>query len=192
MENLNQLADETLVKRYMDGEDDVFDVLLSRHKDRLYTYILRKLHDSDKADDVFQDTFVKVITTLRGGRYTENGKFYAWLQRIAHNLIIDCYRTAESENLLSDDEAEGRLLDGVASALSCREDEIVTAQTLSDVRSMMNHLPESQRQVVFMRFYQNLSFKEIAEETGVSINTALGRMRYALLGMRRMSGLAAG
>lgn len=192
MENLNQLADETLVKRYMDGEDDVFDVLLSRHKDRLYTYILRKLHDSDKADDVFQDTFVKVITTLRGGRYTENGKFYAWLQRIAHNLIIDCYRTAESENLLSDDEAEGRLLDGVASALSCRKDEIVTAQTLSDVRSMMNHLPESQRQVVFMRFYQNLSFKEIAEETGVSINTALGRMRYALLGMRRMSGLAAG
>lgn len=192
MENLNQLADETLVRRYMDGEDDVFDVLLSRHKDRLYTYILRKLHDSDKANDVFQDTFVKVITTLRGGRYTENGKFYAWLQRIAHNLIVDCYRSAESENLLSDDEAEGRLLDGVASALSCREDEIVTAQTLSDVRSMMNHLPESQRQVVFMRFYQNLSFKEIAEETGVSINTALGRMRYALLGMRRMSGLAAG
>ena len=192
MENLNRLADDVLVKRYMEGEDNVFDVLLSRHKDRLYTYILRKLHDSDRANDVFQDTFVKVITTLRGGRYTESGKFYAWLQRIAHNLIVDSFRTADAEGLLSDDEAEGRLLDGVASSAASREDEIVTSQTLNDVRGMMELLPEAQRQVVFMRYYQNLSFKEIADETGVSINTALGRMRYALLGMRRMSGLAAG
>lgn len=191
MENLNLLADETLVKRYVEGQDEAFDALLSRYQDRLYTYIVRQTRDNERANDVFQDTFVKVITTLRSGRYTESGKFYAWLQRIAHNLIIDHYRAVETENTLSNDEAEGRLLDSVASTAENCEDELVTAQTLQDVRRMMEHLPEAQRQVVFMRFYQNLSFKEIADETGVSINTALGRMRYALLGMRRMAGAAA-
>lgn len=192
MENLNLLTDETLVRRYAEGQDEAFDALLSRYKDRLYTYIVRQLRDTEKANDVFQDTFVKVITTLRNGRYTESGKFYAWLQRIAHNLVIDHFRSIETENTLSNDEAEGRLLDNVASSAENCEDELVATQTLKDVRSMMEHLPETQRQVVFMRFYQNLSFKEIADETGVSINTALGRMRYALLGMRRMAGATAG
>lgn len=191
MENLNLLADEMLVRRYVEGQDEAFDALLSRYKDRLYSYIVHQLHDREKANDIFQDTFVKVIMTLRSGRYTENGKFYAWLQRIAHNLVIDHYRSVETESTISDDETDGRLLENVAVATESREDEFITTQTLKEVRDMMNHLPEAQRQVVFMRFYQNLSFKEIADETGVSINTALGRMRYALLGMRRMAGAAA-
>ena len=139
------------------------------------------------ADDLFQETFVKAIMTLRQGRYQQNGKFYAWLTRIAHNLLIDQFRTEHNESMLYDDDAENAWHDAALLADTNRENEIVTEQVLRDVRKLMDKLPDNQREVVYMRFYQNLSFKEISDCTGVSINTALGRMRYAILNMRRMA-----
>lgn len=187
MEDLTKLTDEELVHLFMKDCNEAFDVLLQRHKDRLYSYIFYIVRNNDVADDLFQETFVKAITTLRQGRYQENGKFYAWLTRIAHNLLIDQFRTERNEAMLYDEDAENAWHECALLADSYRESEMVTEQVLKDVRRLMDHLPNSQREVVFMRFYQDLSFKEIADLTGVSINTALGRMRYAILNMRRMA-----
>ena len=139
------------------------------------------------ADDLFQETFVKAIMTLRQGRYQQNGKFYAWLTRIAHNLLIDQFRTEHNESLLYDEDAENAWHDAALLADTTLESELVTEQVLRDVRKLMDLLPDNQREVVYMRFYQNLSFKEISDCTGVSINTALGRMRYAILNLRKMA-----
>ena len=180
-------ADETLVALYAQGNNEAFDILLNRYKDRLYAYIYYTVRNEELAEDIFQETFTKAIVTIQQGRYNENGKFPAWLTRIAHNLIIDCFRQEKQENLVSCDEEERNLLNNIRLSEGTVEAEIVNHQILSDVRRLMKHLPDEQREVVHMRFYQDLSFKEIAEMTGVSINTSLGRMRYAILKLRRMA-----
>ena len=180
-------ADETLVALYAQGNNEAFDILLNRYKDRLYAYIYYTVRNEELAEDIFQETFTKAIVTIQQGRYNENGKFPAWLTRIAHNLIIDCFRQEKQENLVSCDEEERNLLNNIRLSEGTVEAEIVNHQILSDVRRLMKHLPDEQREVVHMRFYQDLSFKEIAEMTGVSINTSLGRMRYAILNLPRMA-----
>lgn len=187
MENLNLMTDEELAIMYVDGDNKAFDLLLSRNQEMLFTYILFFVRDREMANDMFQETFFKVVSRLQQGKYIANGKFSAWLMRIAHNVIMDWYRQQRAQNIV--DAPKENDLSNVGSTLleSSREGELVNNQVMEDVRRMMSHLPASQREVVFMRFYQQMSFKEIAEATGVSINTALGRMRYAILNLRRMT-----
>lgn len=187
MENLNLMTDEELAIMYVDGDNKAFDLLLSRNQEKLFTYILFVVRDREMANDMFQETFFKVVSRLQQGKYIANGKFSAWLMRIAHNVIMDWYRQQRAQNIV--DAPKENDLSNVGSTLleSSREGELVNNQIMEDVRRMMSHLPASQREVVFMRFYQQMSFKEIAEATGVSINTALGRMRYAILNLRRMT-----
>lgn len=187
MQKTIQLTDEQLVAAYAKGDNDAFDALLNRHRDRIFTYILRIVRNKDIADDIFQETFVKAIMTIKQGRYTECGKISSWLVRIAHNLIIDHYRQTKSENTVSTDNDDVDILNRRDLSDANIEDLIVNDQILTDVRRIMEVLPEAQREVLEMRFYRDMSFKEIAEATGVSINTALGRMRYAVLNMRRIA-----
>lgn len=181
------MADEQLVKAYAKGNNEAFDTLLKRHQDRIFTYILRIIKNEDIANDIFQETFVKAILTIKQGRYTENGKFPAWISRIAHNLIIDYYRQEKSENLQSADVEDIDILNRKELCEATIEDLIISDQIREDVKYLIEELPELQKEVLKMRYYQNLSFKEIAELTGVSINTALGRMRYAIINLRRLS-----
>lgn len=187
MENLNLMTDEELAIMYVDGDNKAFDLLLSRNQEKLFTYILFVVRDREMANDMFQETLFKVVSRLQQGKYIANGKFSAWLMRIAHNVIMDWYRQQRAQNIV--DAPKENDLSNVSSTLleSSREGELVNNQVMEDVRRMMSHLPASQREVVFMRFYQQMSFKEIAEATGVSINTALGRMRYAILNLRRIT-----
>ena len=187
MENLNVLTDDMLVARYQGGDDKAFDELLTRYQGKLYNYILFAVRNQELAEDIFQETFVKAIVTIQQGRYTADGRFGAWITRIAHNLVIDSFRSERNENTISNDECEVDLLNNIDLCDDNVEMQMVNDQTLADVRRLVDALPHNQREVVYMRYYQDLSFKEIAEITGVSINTALGRMRYALLGMRRMA-----
>lgn len=188
MENISRLTDEELAISYLRGNNRAFDELLSRNQSKLFSYILFVVRDEDKANDLFQETFVKVITKLHQGRYVDSGKFGAWIMRIAHNVIMDWYREQRSRNLIEPtDENDLSNLSGNEILDSNVENRYVNDQIMVDVKNMMNMLPPTQREVVFMRFYQDLSFKEIAETTGVSINTSLGRMRYAILNLRRMS-----
>ena len=163
-----------------------FDELLARNQQKLYSYILFVVRDPEVANDVFQDTFVKVITKLQEGRYTDSGKFSFWLTRIAHNIIMDSYRQQRGAHIVepTEDNDLSNLSSNEVMDIN-RENEFVNAQVLHDVRHLMDTLPAPQREVVYMRFYQEMSFKEIAETTGCSINTSLGRMRYALINMRR-------
>ena len=188
MKNLAKMSDEELALCYMDGNNRAFDLLLSRNQTKLFSYILFVVRDQDKANDLFQETFVKIIVKLQGHKYAPIGKFSAWCMRIAHNVIMDWYREQKAERIVEPTEdndlsniSNDSLLD------SNIENRFTSDQVLSDVKKMMNHLPAAQREVVFMRFYQVMSFKEIAATTNVSINTALGRMRYALLNMRKMA-----
>ena len=189
MNNLNEMTDEQLALSYVNGNNRAFDLLLSRNQSKLFSYILFVVRDRDVADDIFQETFVKVVTRMQQGKYTTSGKFSAWIMRIAHNVIMDWYREQRSDKIveaprdndLSNVGRKDELLDGSI------ESQFVNMQVLADVKKMMNNLPAPQREVVFMRFYQDLSFKEIAEMTGVSINTSLGRMRYAIMNLRRMA-----
>lgn len=188
MENISRLTDEELAISYVRGNNRAFDELLSRNQSKLFSYILFVVRDENKANDLFQETFVKVITKLHQGRYVDSGKFGAWIMRIAHNVIMDWYREQRSRNLIEPtDENDLSNLSGNEILDSNVENRYVNDQIMVDVKNMMNMLPPTQREVVFMRFYQDLSFKEIAETTGVSINTSLGRMRYAILNLRRMS-----
>lgn len=181
------MTDEQLVNAYAQGSNEAFDTLLLRHRDRIYNYIFRIIKNEDIANDIFQETFVKAILTIKQGRYTENGKFPAWISRIAHNLIIDYYRQEKSENVQSADVTDANVLNRKDLCEETIEDVIVSRQIREDVKQLIAHLPELQREVLNMRYYQNMSFKEIAEATGVSINTALGRMRYAILNLRRIA-----
>ncbi len=181
------MADEELVVMYATGNNAAFDVLLNRYKSNIHAYIYYIVRDRDLTEDIFQETFVKVIMTIKQGRYTENGKFKAWITRIAHNLIIDHFRQERNENTISNDEVEVDLFNDMRLCEKTIEDHLVQAQVFSDVKKMVEYLPDNQREVLEMRYYQNMSFKEIADRTGVSINTALGRMRYAILNMRRMA-----
>lgn len=187
MENLKQMTDDMLVTLYLGGNNSAFDTLLSRHQDRLFNYIYFIVRSKEVAEDIFQETFVKAIVTLQQGRYTNDGKFAAWITRIAHNLVIDQFRIERNENTVSNDETGIDLLNNAKLSEGNIENQMVNEQVLKDVRMLIDELPDCQREVVFMRYYQDMSFKEIADITGVSINTALGRMRYAVLNMRRIA-----
>lgn len=188
MRNLNDLPDEQLALLYIEGDNSAFDLLLQRNQAKLFSYILFVVRDRDVADDIFQETFVKVITKLHQRKYATTGKFSAWLMRIAHNIIMDWYREQRAGHIV-EPTADNDLsnISGQQVLDSNIEGQYVNEQVLCDVKRMMNMLPPTQREVVFMRFYQDLSFKEIASLTNVSINTALGRMRYAVLNLRRMA-----
>ena len=188
MENLNAMTDEQLALLYIEGNNKAFDLILSRNQTKLFSYILFVVRDQDVANDIFQETFVKVITKLHQRKYATTGKFAAWLMRIAHNVIMDLYREQKSERIVDQvDNNDLSNLSGDDYIDLNIESQFVNEQVMADVRKMMNRLPATQREVVFMRFYQDMSFKEIAEATGVSINTSLGRMRYAILNLRRMA-----
>ena len=187
MQKYKQLTDEQLVAAYAKGDNGAFDELLNRHRSRVFAYILKLVKSKDVADDIFQETFVKAIMTIRQGRYTESGRISSWLIRIAHNLVIDYYRQNKSESTVSSDNDEVDILNRRELADDNIEDLMVSSQIYEDVRRIMESLPEAQREVLEMRFYRDMSFKEIAEATNVSINTALGRMRYAVLNMRRIA-----
>ena len=187
MKRFNDKSDDQLITLYVDGKNEAFDELLERHKDRVFMYIYHTVKNEDLANDLFQDTFVKAITTIKQGRYVENGHFAAWVTRIAHNLIIDYYRQVRSENLQSTDDTDANILNRKELSDITIEDTMVNNQIQSDVRRLIRSLPANQREVLVLRYYKNLSFKEIADITGVSINTALGRMRYAVLNLRRMA-----
>lgn len=187
MQQFTQLTDDKLVAAYAGGENQAFDVLLRRHQARVFSYIYSVVKNRDIADDIFQETFVKAIMTIRQGRYAESGKFSAWISRIAHNLIIDYYRQEKSENTLSADDESVDVLNRREHSDSNIEDAMVSEQIQDDVRRIIEALPDNQREVLMMRYYKDMSFKEIADVTNVSINTALGRMRYAILNMRRIA-----
>ena len=187
MENLNQLTDDMLVALYSKGGNKAFDELLSRYQSKLFNYIYFVVRNQEQAEDIFQETFVKAIVTIQQGRYTADGRFGAWLTRIAHNLVIDSFRQERNENTVSNDESEVDLFNNADLCDDNIEMQMINDQTLADVRRLVDALPDNQREVIYMRFYQDLSFKEIADITGVSINTALGRMRYAILNMRRIA-----
>lgn len=186
MKKLQDMTDEELALSYVDGNNRAFDLLLSRNQSKLFSYILFVVHDRETAEDLFQETFVKAIVRLQDGSYTASGKFGAWMMRIAHNVVMDWYRDMSSRHIVEvtkdndlsnmggDDVLEGNI-----------EGRYVNTQVMADVRRLIDTLPPIQRKIVFMRYFQELSFKEIAELTNVSINTALGRMRYAIINMRR-------
>ncbi len=187
MDNLTSKTDEKLVAMYVNGSDFAFDILLNRHKQLLYNYILFKVRDSDLAEDIFQDTFIKAIITIKQGKYIESGKFKAWIMRIAHNLIIDYFRQKSAESTISNDQYEVDLLNNPALCEETIETIMVKRQVIDDIKKLICLLPETQREVLEMRYYKDMSFKEISDITGVSINTALGRMRYAILNIRKMA-----
>lgn len=187
MLDTSQMTDNGLVEAYVNGNNKAFDELLKRHQTKLFAYIMSIVSDADLANDIFQETFVKVITNIRQGKYVDTGKFSAWLMRIAHNMIIDHFRQAKAEKTISTDEESSTVLNCAELAEASIEDCMVNTQIHDDVRRIIDALPENQREVLKMRFYQGLSFKEIAEATGTGINTALGRMRYAILNMKRLA-----
>jgi len=186
MNNLSALTDHELVKLYEEGNDSAFDILLARHQSYIYSYILFLVKDSDVANDFFQDTFQRAIIAIRSHKYQTTGKFSAWLTRVAHNLIIDKSRESETTCTVREDQVKPKALNSLRLSEATKEDEMIDSQTREGIRQMLDYLPEPQREVILMRFYDDLSFKEIAQLTGVSINTALGRMHYALINLRKL------
>ncbi|NDV69545.1 RNA polymerase sigma factor [Dysgonomonas sp. 25] len=187
MGTLKTMTDEQLVYSYSDGNNQAFDILLERHKQAVYNYIYFIVRKKELAEDIFQETFIKAVINIKQGRYTENGKFKAWISRIAHNLIIDHFRQLKNENTVSNDETSIDLLNNPSLCDTTIEDQLIKSQITADVRKLISYLPDAQREVLEMRYYKDLSFKEISDITGVSINTALGRMRYAILNIRKMA-----
>jgi RNA polymerase sigma-70 factor (ECF subfamily) len=184
--NLTRLKDQELVERFVKGEKYCMQELIKRHKDRVYTYILLIVKNPHVADDLFQDTFIKVIKSLEKKKYKDEGRFLSWVIRIAHNLTIDYFRKNKNQNTYSNDDGEIDLLNSPKFSDTTVEEQLIDDQKVKDVRFLIDKLPKDQKQVVLMRHYGDMSFKEIAEQTGVSINTALGRMRYALINMRKL------
>ncbi|MBL4705148.1 MAG: sigma-70 family RNA polymerase sigma factor [Flavobacteriales bacterium] len=187
-----QTQERDLIRLYLNGKEQAFEILLKRHQDRVYNYIYMMVKDADLANDVFQDTFMKVINTLKGGKYNEEGKFLPWTMRIAHNLIIDHFRKSAKMPMVGkkkragDEDDDFDIFQVIKFADLNVEDVIVEEQIHADVRKLVELLPDEQREVVKMRHYTGMSFKDIADTSGVSINTALGRMRYALINLRKM------
>jgi len=180
------LSDQDLVQAYIKGDQSAIEVLINKHRSKVYTYILLTIKNQQLAEDLFQETFIKVIQSLRGGKYKDNGKFLSWVIRIAHNLIIDHFRKEKQMNTLSNDDSEVDLFNSKKLSDSNIEEIIIHTQIKSEIRILINELPDDQREVVLLRHYGGLSFKEIADQTDVSINTALGRMRYALINLRKL------
>ena len=188
MKNQAVMTDEELALSYVNGDNRAFDELLLRNQSKIFSYILFVVRDRDTADDIFQETFVKVVVKHQQRKYIPSGKFSAWVLRIAHNVIMDLYRGQKSQKII--DAVDDNDLSNIAGSdmiIGNVENQFVNTQVLSDVRKMMNLLPTTQREVVYMRYFQQMSFKEIADTTNVSINTSLGRMRYAIINLRRMA-----
>jgi RNA polymerase sigma-70 factor (ECF subfamily) len=177
--------DRALIAQFQQGDQRAFEILFARHRDQVYTKLYLLVRDHDVAADLFQDVFIKVVDVLRSGKYNEEGKFLPWVMRIAHNAGIDHFRR-QKKMPLSRGTDEYDLLGGLQDPEMTMEDEIISERILSDIRQLVAQLPEEQREVVVMRMYKEMSFKDIAESTGVSINTALGRMRYALINLRKL------
>ena len=187
MKKLTKLTDRELVQPYATNDIEALDELLRRHQDKVYSYIYHVVKNKELVDDLFQETFVKAIMTIKQGGYTEHGKFSAWLIRIAHNLVIDSFRHEKWENMISSAEDESDPLNRRELSEGNIEDFMINDQIKKDIRKIVMSLPDAQREVLVMRFYRNMSFKEIADATSVSINTALGRMRYGIMNMRRIA-----
>ena len=187
MKKLTKPTDRELVQAYANNDNEAFDELLRRHQDKVYSYIYHVVKNKELVDDLFQETFVKAIMTIKQGGYTEHGKFSAWLIRIAHNLVIDSFRHEKWENMISSAEDESDPLNRRELSEGNIEDFMINDQIKKDIRKIVMSLPDAQREVLVMRFYRNMSFKEIADATSVSINTALGRMRYGIMNMRRIA-----
>ena len=183
---LHNLGDYELIKQYLDGNSACLEFLINRHKSKVFSYILMVVKNRELAEDIFQDTFIKVIKSLHAGKYSEEGRFVSWVMRIAHNLIIDFYRKGKHLQTVSDDDTEVPLFNSTKFSDINIEDELVVNQIHSDLRVLIDKLPHEQREVVVLRYYKDMSFKEIAEQTNVSINTALGRMRYAIINIRKI------
>ena len=183
---LHKLEDQELVKKFLNGDKSSIEVLIKRHKNKVYTYIILTVKNQHLAEDIFQDTFIKVIKSLHEGKYKDNGKFLSWVIRIAHNLIIDHYRKEKQINTYSNEDYEADIFNSRRLADGNVEEFLIQDQITSDVRRLIEELPDDQKQVILLRHYGGLSFKEIAEQTDVSINTALGRMRYALINLRKL------
>lgn len=179
-------SDSQLIAEYLDGKQHSLEILISRHKNRVFAYILMVVKDKQLADDIFQDTFIKVINTMQAGSYKEEGKFIQWVMRIAHNLIIDYFRKSKRLPLVDNDSSEYDIFDTIRFTDVSVEERMIIDQIHQDVRDLIELLPQEQKEVLFMRHYSDMSFKDIAEQTDVSINTALGRMRYALINLRKM------
>ncbi|MCF8321041.1 MAG: sigma-70 family RNA polymerase sigma factor [Flavobacterium sp.] len=180
-----QTSDALLVKNYIAGDENSLSILINRHQSKIYGFIYSKLSDRDIADDIFQDTFIKVIKTLKSNSYNEEGKFLPWVMRISHNLIIDHYRKNKKMPMFRETE-DFSIFSIMSDNVPNIESQLITSQVESDLRKLIEELPEDQKEVLVMRMYQDLSFKEISELTGVSINTALGRMRYAIMNLRKV------
>ncbi|KAF0194170.1 MAG: RNA polymerase sigma-70 factor ECF subfamily [Bacteroidetes bacterium] len=180
------VSDQELINRYLDGKEICLEQLIHRHKNKVFSYILMVVKDKQHADDIFQDTFIKVIHTLRSGTYKEEGKFIQWVMRIAHNLVIDHFRKSRRIPIVDSPNDEFNIFDNLRIYDESAEDRIINEQIHRDVRALIDFLPPEQREVLVMRHYSDMSFKEIAEQTDVSINTALGRMRYALINLRKL------
>ena len=182
----HNLTDYELVERFIEGDQGSIEYLINRHRKKVYTYIFLIVKDQHLAEDIFQDTFIKVIKSLLDGKYKDNGRFISWVIRIAHNLIIDHFRKEKQLKTFSNDDYESDLFNSKKFSDKNIEEELVFEQITEDIRNLVEELPEDQKEVVILRHYVGLSFKEIADQTNVSINTALGRMRYALINLRKL------
>jgi len=180
------LTDYELIEKFVKGDHSSFEHLVYRHKNKVYAYIGMYVRDSALVEDLFQDTFLKVLQSLQAGKYRDDGKFLSWVMRISHNLIIDHFRKEKQMNIITNDDYEADIFNSRKIVESNAEDVIVKKQIRKDLRRIIDQLPADQKEVVILRHFADLSFKEIAEITGVSINTALGRMRYALINIRKM------
>ncbi len=178
--------DQELIKEFINGKDENIEILVNRYKNKVYTYILIMVKNEHLAEDIFQETFIKVIKSLHKGKYKHDGKFLSWVIRIAHNLVIDHFRREKNQNTVANEDYEMDVFNSTRFSDQNVEEDIIQQQIIDDVRSLIDYLPEDQKQVILLRHYGGLSFKEIAEQTNVSINTALGRMRYALINLRKI------
>ena len=179
-------TDYELVQEFIGGSQSGIEILIKRHKNRVYTYIMLMVKNGQLAEDIFQDTFIKVIHSLKAGKYKDNGRFLSWVIRIAHNLVIDHFRKEKQMNMLSNDDTVVDLFNNRKLADKNVEENLIYDQVCTDIRALIEKLPDDQKEVILLRHYGDLSFKEIADQTGVSINTALGRMRYALINLRKL------
>lgn len=185
--NVTKLSDSVLLNLYLSGEEKgAISNLIERHTPRVRSYIRMMVKDNDLAEDLFQETFIKAVRVIDDGRYTDNGRFLSWVLRIAHNIVIDHFRSKKNANTIGESEAGYDVLGSLKFASEPIEEKIIHQQIADDVRRLIDFLPEEQQEVVRMRYYNDMSFKEIADTSGVSINTALGRMRYALINLRKM------
>lgn len=182
----NKVSDKELIGKYLDGDEAGIEILINRHKNRVFAYILMLVKDKQLADDIFQETFIKAINTLKSGSYKEEGKFIQWIMRIAHNLVIDHFRKSKRIPIIDNKSDTFNIFDTIKYIDKPIEDKMIQEQIYKDIKNLIEFLPKEQREVLFMRHFADMSFKDIAEQTEVSINTALGRMRYALINLRKI------